>query len=159
MPIDVDTFRTGMRRLAGHVCIVTTSFQGQRAGLTATAVSSVAAEPPTLLICINRQNSSHSVIRQSGIFAVNVLALEDQGLANRFASRILGEERFAEGVWRTLDTGAPLLESALVSFDCRIAQAVEVGTHGVLFGAIEGIRVRQTQTKPGRQGSQDSGKA
>lgn len=149
MGIDIDTFRTGMRRLAGHVCIVTTRIsKGERAGLTATAVSSVSAEPPTLLICVNRQNSSHATIREAGIFAVNVLALEDQGLANRFAGKIAGEERFAEGVWTTLETGAPVLESALVSFDCRIAQAVEVGTHGVLFGAIEGIRVRQRETKP-----------
>jgi flavin reductase (NADH)/flavin reductase len=149
MPIDLDTFRSGMRRLAGHVCIITTtSSDGGRAGLTATAVSSVSAEPPTLLICVNRQNSSHAVIRAAGLFAVNVLALEDQELANRFASRIVGEARFSEGVWTTLETGAPVLESALVCFDCRIAQAVEVGTHGVLFGAIEAIRVRQTETKP-----------
>lgn len=149
MPIDTDIFRTGMRRLAGHVCIIATArSNGERAGLTATAVSSVSAEPPTLLICVNRQNSSHAVIRETGIFAVNVLALEDQALANRFAGRIVGEERFAEGVWMTLETGAPVLESALVSFDCRIAQAVEVGTHGVLFGAIDAVRVRQADAKP-----------
>ncbi len=149
MAIDIDTFRTGMRRLAGHVCIITTtSTNGERAGLTATAVSSVSAEPPTLLICVNRQNSSHTAIRESGIFVVNVLALEDQNLANRFASKLIGEERFKEGLWTTLATGAPVLESALVSFDCRIAQAVEVSTHGILFGAIQAIRVRQAEAKP-----------
>ncbi len=149
MAIDGNIFRTGMRRLAGHVCIIsTTGRNGERAGLTATAVSSVSAEPPTLLICVNRRNSSHAAIREAGIFVVNVLALEDQGLANRFAGNIVGEGRFSEGVWTTLETGAPVLESSLVSFDCRIAQAVEVGTHGVLFGAIEAIRVRQVETKP-----------
>ncbi|OXC76718.1 flavin reductase family protein [Caballeronia sordidicola] len=149
MAIDVNAFRTGMRRLAGHVCLVTTVHpNGERAGLTATAVCSVSAEPPTILICVNRQNSSHAVIRESKIFAVNVLALEDQELANRFASRIVGEERFNEGLWTTLETGAPVLESALVSFDCRIAQAIEVGTHGIVFGAIEAIRVRQAEAKP-----------
>jgi flavin reductase (NADH)/flavin reductase len=138
-----------MRRLAGHVCLVTTTrSSGERAGLTATAVCSVSAEPPTILICINRQNSTHPVIRESKIFAVNVLALEDQELANRFASRIAGEERFNEGLWTTLETGAPVLESALVSFDCRISQAIEVGTHGIVFGAIEAIRVRQAEAKP-----------
>jgi flavin reductase (NADH)/flavin reductase len=148
--IDIDTFRTGMRRLAGHVCIIaTTKSDGERAGLTATAVSSVSAEPPTLLICVNRRNSSHAAIREAGLFAVNVLALEDQNLANRFASAVVvGEARFDEGLWTTLQTGAPVLESALVSFDCRIAQAVEVGTHGVIFGAVEAIRVRQAETKP-----------
>ena len=78
MTIDNDTFRTGMRHFAGHVCLVTTTHpSGERAGLTATAVCSVSAEPPTILICVNRQNSSHAVIRESKIFVVNVLALED----------------------------------------------------------------------------------
>ena len=149
MAIDPDSFRIGMRRLAGHVCLITTADAvGERTGLTATAVCSVAAEPPTVLICLNRQNSSHAAIRNSGVFAVNVLAMEDQALANRFASRIVGEERFKEGTWTTLETGSPVLESALVCLDCRIAQAVDVATHGILFGTIEGMRVRQTDAKP-----------
>jgi flavin reductase (NADH)/flavin reductase len=149
MSIDPDTFRTGMRRLAGHVCLITTANpSGVRAGLTATAVCSVSAEPPTLLICINRRNSSHTAIREAGVFAVNVLALEDQALADRFATKLEGEERFREGLWTTLDTGSPILESALVSFDCRIAQAVEVGTHGILFGEIHAVRVRHENAKP-----------
>jgi flavin reductase (NADH)/flavin reductase len=149
MAIDPDSFRIGMRRLAGHVCLITTANTiGERAGLTATAVCSVSAEPPTVLICVNRQNSSHAAIRNSGVFAVNVLAVEDQALANRFASLIVGEERFREGMWTNLETGSPVLESALVCLDCRIAQAVDVGTHGILFGIIEAMRVRQTEAKP-----------
>jgi flavin reductase (DIM6/NTAB) family NADH-FMN oxidoreductase RutF len=149
MAIDAETFKIGMRRLAGHVCLITTAdASGARAGLTATAVSSVSAEPPTLLICVNRQNSSHAAIRQAGVFAVNVLGLQDLPLANRFASRMSAEERFREGLWDTLQTGAPALESALVSFDCRIAQAVEVGTHGILFGEIQELRVRPIDSKP-----------
>jgi flavin reductase (DIM6/NTAB) family NADH-FMN oxidoreductase RutF len=131
------------------VCLITTANTiGERAGLTATAVCSVSAEPPTVLICVNRQNSSHAAIRNSGVFAVNVLAVEDQALANRFASLIVGEERFREGMWTNLETGSPVLESALLCLDCRIAQAVDVGTHGILFGIIEAMRVRQTEAKP-----------
>jgi flavin reductase (DIM6/NTAB) family NADH-FMN oxidoreductase RutF len=149
MPIDSETFKIGMRRLAGHVCLITTADpNGARAGLTATAVCSVSAEPPTLLICVNRQNASHTTIRKAGVFAVNVLGLQDLPLANRFASRMSPEERFQQGLWEKLETGAPILESALVSFDCRIAQAVEVGTHGILFGEIQSLRVRAVDAKP-----------
>ncbi|MBV8806663.1 MAG: flavin reductase family protein, partial [Sinobacteraceae bacterium] len=139
----------GMRRLAAAVCLITsTTSAGEKVGLTATAVCSVSAEPPTLLCCINRGSLSHAAIRAAGIFAINVLALEDRGLADRFSSPHLDwEARFQAGIWLRLNTGAPILESALAAFDCRITQAVDVGTHGILFGEIQAMRVRQTTAK------------
>ena len=149
MAIDSDSFKVAMRRLAGHVCLITTAGPGgTRAGMTATAVCSVSAEPPTLLICVNRQSTSHAAISANRVFAVNVLALEDRPLADRFATGLPSEEKFAEGVWTTQATGAPMLEGALAAFDCRIAQAVDVGTHGILFGAIETVHVRKAAAKP-----------
>jgi flavin reductase (DIM6/NTAB) family NADH-FMN oxidoreductase RutF len=146
--IDSDTFKVGMRQLAGHVCVVTTAdASGVRVGLTATAVCSVSADPPTLLVCINRQNASHGAIRAAGFFAVNVLALDDRALADRFASGVGGEARFSTGRWSHDITGAPILDSAMASFDCRIAQAVDVETHGILFGHIVGVRVRTDDAK------------
>lgn len=149
MAIDTDGFKLAMRRLAGHVCLITTAnADGTRSGLTATAVCSVSAEPPTLLICLNRQSATHAAIQASGVFAVNVLALDNRALADRFSSRVSSEEKFAQGVWSTQQTGAPILEGALASFDCRISQAVDIGTHGIMFGAIEAIQARTTEAKP-----------
>ena len=51
------------------------------------------------------------------------------------------EERFASPLWEKFATGAPALRDALVCFDCRLAQVLEVGTHSVLFGAVQDIRV------------------
>lgn len=149
MTLDAKAFKAGMRRLAASVCIITTvDGAGARAGLTATAVCSVSAEPPTLLCCINRGGASHQALRSNGVFAVNVLSLEDRDLANRFARGGAGEEKFAQGLWTTLETGSPLLESAVAGFDCRLAQAVEVGTHGILFGEIQATRMRPAEPKP-----------
>jgi len=149
MTTEIGAFKAGMRCLAGHVCVITTRApDGNRSGMTATAVCSVSASPPTLLCCINRQNSSYRAIRDAGVLAVNVLAMGDRELADRFASGMSGEARFGMGLWSELHTGAPVLESALASFDCRIEQAVDVGTHGILFGGIVAVRVRETDAKP-----------
>jgi flavin reductase (DIM6/NTAB) family NADH-FMN oxidoreductase RutF len=149
MSIDLDSFKTGMRWLASGVCLITTvDGAGARQGLTATAVCSVSAVPPTLLCCINRNSSSHAAIRAAGVFAVNVLCVDDRVLAERFGSPIGSDAKFSEGLWQVGVTGAPLLESALASFDCRIAHAVEVATHGILFGEIQAIKLRQTTAKP-----------
>jgi flavin reductase (NADH)/flavin reductase len=149
MTINIDDFKAGMRRLAAGVSLITTrSADGQRGGLTATAVCSVTAEPPTLLVCVNRRNGSYATIRDAGHFAVNVLGFDDRRLADRFASPVPPEQKFDDGIWQTLATGSPVLESALVAFDCKLTQAVEAGTHDILLGRIECVHVRRTEMKP-----------
>ena len=148
MTVSADTFRRSMRRLVASVCIVTSGKPGEpTAGLTATSVCSVSAHPPTLLCCIDRGRPSYAKFLEAGAFAVNVLAIEDRDLANHFAKRMPVGEKFAVGKWRT-DSRSPLLETAMAGFDCRLAQHVEVGTHGILFGEIVDIRMREGDARP-----------
>lgn len=150
MTVDPQAFRKGMRRLAAGVCLITTEdASGERTGMTATAVCSVSAEPPTLLCCVNRQSISHVTILRAGVFGVNVLALEDRPLADLFARPVTpADEKFSLGLWRRLQTGAPILESALAGFDCRVAQSVDVGTHGIIFGEVVDVQLRSVAAKP-----------
>jgi flavin reductase (DIM6/NTAB) family NADH-FMN oxidoreductase RutF len=149
MAIDRESFKTGMRRLAAGVCVITSVAEGgRRCGLTATAVCAVSADPPTLLVCVNSATGSYAAMSAAKHFAVNLLSVEDKAVANRFASAIAPEERFSQGSWSTLVTGWPVLDSAVAVFDCVVCQVVEVGTHGVLFGGIEALRFRQPHVKP-----------
>ena len=142
MPIDTASYKSAMRQLAAGVCLVTTrGADGGRCGLTATAVCSVSVDPPTLLVCVNQQNGSYRAIRESGHFAVNVLAAKDQDLSNRFASTVAGDERFHHGVWSEMLSGAPVLDSALANFDCVLKSVEDVGSHGVFFGEVQAVRI------------------
>jgi flavin reductase (NADH)/flavin reductase len=149
MTIDLDTFRFGMRRLASGVCIITTTTDDQeRWGATATAVCSVCADPPTLLCCLNRRSSTHDAIRRSGRLAVNVLSFEDRSLADRFASPMPPKDKFMIGHWLIGEMGSPILETALVSFDCRLVNAVDRGTHGIFFGEVAAVRRLEDEARP-----------
>jgi len=140
--ISEDDFKTGMRQLAASVNVVTVSNDGIQDGLTATAACSVSAEPPQLLICINRSARAHDLILNEGAFGLNVLARDQEDIAKRFAGMdgAPREERFGLGNWKTVSTGAPILEGALVGFDCQVAECVEAGTHTIFIGRIVGIR-------------------
>ncbi|MXQ14226.1 flavin reductase family protein [Microvirga makkahensis] len=144
-----DDFKKAMRHLAGGVAIIATEHEGRRAGLAATAVCSVSADPPTLLVCINSGASAHEPIRASGCFSVNLLASGQDSIARCFSGEtgLKGEERFTVGKWAPLVTGAPVLQGALVSFDCRVTEITRMGTHSVFFGAVAGIASRST-TRP-----------
>jgi flavin reductase (NADH)/flavin reductase len=116
--------------------------------MTATAVCSVSAEPPILLCCINRQSASYQGVLRAGSFGVNVLAIDDRQLADLFAKPSSTEEKFSVGLWRRLTTNAPILESALVGFDCRVSRSVEVGTHGIFLGEVVNVQLRPVAAKP-----------
>jgi len=131
--IDATQFRQGMSFLTGAVSVVTTSGVSGRYGFTASAVCSVSDSPPTLLVCINRASASHPHFVQNGLLAVNVLSVQQQPLAIAFSSVKAPEQRFQEGVWLQLETGAPVLADALASFDCRIVSNHEIGTHDVFI--------------------------
>ena len=82
-----------------------------------------------------------SQIQDSGVFCVNVLSSDQSGLADVFAGR-LGQsqaERFSSAEWVEMENGAPGLKGAVARLACRLCMTEGVGTHDVIFGAVEEI--------------------
>jgi len=145
--IEATDFRNAMSLLTSAVNVVTTTGASGRFGFTASAVCSVTDTPPTLLVCMNKASYSHSHFIVNKILTVNVLGAHHQSLSTVFSSKMSSEERFKQGVWTTLKTGAPVLEDSLVSFDCQIEQFQEVGTHNIFICRV--VAVQQTQQDQG----------
>ena len=134
-----EAYRSGMAKLGAAVCIVTTDGPAGKAGFTASAICSVTDTPPTLLVCLNRAASVYDTVSRNGILAVNTLAPQHRGLASLFGGKTPVNERFAAANWFRGESGAPLLEGAVVSFDCRVAGLTDVGSHSVLFCEVVGV--------------------
>ncbi|NLI28136.1 MAG: hypothetical protein GX413_12290 [Acetobacter sp.] len=142
--IDSTLFREAMAHVSSAVSIVTTDGEAGRTGMTVSAVCSVTDTPPTLLVCINRNSRSHDIFLHNGVFCVNVLNADHQELSGLFASKADQESRFSQAIWHKGVTGSPILEDAVVSFDCRIDTISDVGTHSVIFGVIQNIEIRHS---------------
>lgn len=140
--VDVAAFRAAMARFPGAVTIVTARDGDQRRGITATAVCSVSAEPPSLLVCLNRKTGTCAAVRASGRFGVSLLAGDGGDLAMVFAGATgaSGEEKFATGTWEDDSHGQPSLQDAVLRFSCEVAEVVEAGSHCVFIGHIAEIR-------------------
>ncbi len=140
-------FISAMRQLASGVSVVTTDGPAGRAGLTVSAMCSLSADPPALLICINRQSRAMATLRRNGVFCVNVLAIEQMDVARIFAGQAgtPDGDKFASARWEQLVTGAPAAQDALAVFDCRIAQGMPYGSHDILIGAVAEARMREGQ--------------
>ncbi|HVX57104.1 MAG TPA: flavin reductase [Candidatus Saccharimonadales bacterium] len=131
-------FRNAMAQLAAAVNIITTAGPAGRGGFTASAVCSVTDDPPTLLVCMHRSSAQHALFVANSVLCVNTLAAGHQNLSTVFAGvpAMSITERFGLTDWESLATGAPVLPSALASFDCRIVETVDKGTHSVFFAEV-----------------------
>ncbi len=136
-----------MGRFPGVVTIVTTAHQQERLGITATAVSSVTADPPSLLVCLNRKTGTSNVVEQTGRFNVNLLTAQCGDLAMRFAGAqgVTGGEKFDQGDWRNDAHGLPYLADALVSLSCEVSERIEASSHLIFIGQIGDIRMGDGQ--------------
>lgn len=144
MNIDGLTFKQAMKHCAGAVALVTVGIEpGRRTGLTVTSACSLSDDPPSLLVCVNRNASAHARIRDEGCFAINFLSEEHTLLALTFSGQrgINGDDRFAFGRWLDGTTGAPVLEDAAVAFDCMLAQEFGTKTHSVFVGEVRLVRI------------------
>ena len=139
MEVDAGQFKAGMRSLAGAVNIITSAHAGHRYGMTATAVCSASADPPTVLVCINKLSTTHGAVVKSKAFCVNVLRAEDWELSTGFSGGQSGEARFKSRNWTRLSTGSPVLIDALVCFDCRVVKKLVHGTHTIFLGEVEQV--------------------
>ncbi len=141
-PIEANAFRSAMRQLPGGVSIIAAGHGVDRAGMTATSLSSFSVAPPTLIVCINRQSTIRPLLDRYRAFGASILRSGQSSIADRFAGLdgMKGNSRFAGENWITLETGAPLLADALAVFDCEIAEIVDRHTHSIVIGEVKAVR-------------------
>jgi flavin reductase len=143
-----DQFRQAMRRLIATVTIVTAGDAQSRAGMIATAVMSMSAEPPSLAIGVNRETGVWQAIAANRRFSVNLLATKHTQLVLPFSGQLQGEERFTVGDWQTHASHVPYLVDAVVSIFCRMEASVDYGTHSLFVGEVEDIRMQAGSGDP-----------
>ncbi len=138
-------FTSALALAANGVAIVTTDGAAGRAGLTVSSVCSVCADPALILACVNADNEFCTAAEKNGSFAINLLAAEQSQISNVFAGLAADKDadRFANGEWDTLQTGAPALVDALVTLDCTIDSYSTHGTHTIYIGRVQAVRSRE----------------
>ncbi len=134
-------FKRAMRCVASTVNIISICVDGEPMGITATAMSSLSLDPPSLLVCINRAASLHASMEDVSHFGVNVLHRDQEHLAQMFADRAQHALRFTSG-WELDGSLPPRLSDAQASLICRRIDHHRFGTHSIFIGVVEDVRVR-----------------
>lgn len=141
---DPDTFRQVMGHFVTGVSVVTTyrdDGSGRPYGITVNALTSVSLEPPLVMIAIGHGRRIEPHLRATGRFAVSVLGVGQQRLADCFAGADLVPDReaFCGAEWSPGPTGLPLLAGAIAYLECTTVQVVTVGDHDLHIGRVDDL--------------------
>ena len=135
----LDMLKQALRRLAKAVVLITSTQEGVRYAMAATAVTELSFDPPSMLICVNRSASIHPALAAGAPFAINILHHSHEIVAARCAGSVKGEARFEIGDWRSAKYGVPVLADAQAAIVCRTDRQIEYGTHTIFIGAVADV--------------------
>jgi flavin reductase (DIM6/NTAB) family NADH-FMN oxidoreductase RutF len=122
-----------MRSWPSGVTVVATRAKGRLEGCTVSAFTSVAVDPPLVLVCLDQRGRTCAAAIEAGRFSVNVLRSDQAWIAERFSQKG-ARDRFA-GVGHRLELGVPLLVEAVCHLVCDVADVMQGGDHVVILGA------------------------
>lgn len=132
----ITEFRAALGMFATGVTIVTArASNGRLIGLTANSFNSVSLSPPLVLWSLARSAASMAVLATGSHYAINVLAADQQVLAQRFASKDL--DRWSGVAYAEGGGGAPLIDGAVATFECHNRSRYEEGDHVIFVGEVE----------------------
>jgi len=113
-------------------------------GQIANTVIQVSAHPPTLSVCINKENLTHDLIKESGVFTVSVLSKNTPlSFIGGLGFKSGRDTNKLEGIhYKTGQTGAPVvLDNAVAYFEVKVTSQTEVETHTDFIGELVNAEV------------------
>jgi flavin reductase (DIM6/NTAB) family NADH-FMN oxidoreductase RutF len=138
----VQGLKKAMRRMAASVVVVSSRQNDTRFAMSASAVTSLSVDPPSLLVCVNQSASVFPVLLARHDFAVNVLSVIHQPLSVACSGTQTGESGFAIGNWvDDPETNVPYLQDAQASLICAVDLVQRYGTHGIFVGRVKRVTV------------------
>ncbi len=133
--VDPKALRRCLGTFATGVAVVTTRHEDADLGITVNSFTSLSLSPPMILWCLARTSRSYAAFTSSDHFIINVLAMDQVSVSNRFAFRE-GKEFPVDVSFTRAVADVPLLDGTSSHFQCRKTGIFEGGDHVVVVGEV-----------------------
>ncbi|ONH49859.1 flavin reductase domain-containing protein [Pseudomonas cedrina subsp. cedrina] len=140
----VEDFKLALQRLAKAVAVITTADKHGRYAMSATAVSELSMDPPSMLICVNKSASLYPVLESGAPFIINILHHQQTDISIACSGKVKGEARFQVGNWIETASGVHRLSGAQASIICQNVKTIEFGTHAIFIGEVKEVFIEST---------------
>jgi flavin reductase (DIM6/NTAB) family NADH-FMN oxidoreductase RutF len=139
--IDMKQFWQAVGQRAIGSTVVTARSESGPAGLLGLSATHLCADPPTMMVSVDKRTSALPVILESRHFAINYLSAAQREFADIFGGKsdLKGADRFTTADWGSLTTGAPTLSDAVGVIDCELVETIERYGVVIVLGRVVAI--------------------
>ena len=127
-----EQFLIAMRSLAASVSVISARDAiGKTYAMTASSVTSLSIDPPSILVCVNIDACIHDTLVKDVSLCINILQKNQQEISNLCSSKDLESQRFENDFWDLSDT--PFLKDAQANIFCKIDQTHPYHSHTIVL--------------------------
>jgi|TARA_B110000263_G_scaffold241892_1_gene246698 flavin reductase (DIM6/NTAB) family NADH-FMN oxidoreductase RutF len=143
--IDTGSFWMAIGHRPSGATIVTANSVKGPSGLLALSTTHVTADPPTMLVSIDNTTSALETVKESNHFAINILPIGTEDLANTFSGKgkLKGSDRFNPKLWTIMTTGAPTYNNAVIVMDCELEDVIQRNNTSIVIGRVVDLLINQ----------------
>ncbi|MGH3088246.1 MAG: flavin reductase family protein [Rubrobacteraceae bacterium] len=146
---DGDALKSAMRHFPTGVTVITAGSGEEAEGMTANAVISVSLDPPLMLASVHKEARIHARIKEERLFAINILAEDQEGHSRLFASPERSSGLAAvHSLGDDEDRAPPLAAGALAAIECELQDIYPGGDHDLFLGRVVAVRLGDTRKNP-----------
>jgi flavin reductase (DIM6/NTAB) family NADH-FMN oxidoreductase RutF len=146
--MDIEAKKKALRMITYGLYILTSRAGDRYSAGTVNWLSQASFDPPLVMVGVKKGSGLHSVISDSDVFAVNILASDQKDIASSFfKSTNVEGDRLNGFKFELGQTGSPLLIDLPAFFECRVIDRIERGDHTIFVGEVVNAGVR-SEAKP-----------
>ena len=142
--MDADAKKTALRMIPyGLYVMASETKDGKTAAATVSWVTQASFEPPLVAVGVKKDTGIHTIAKEAGVFSLNFIGKNQSDLAYSFIKQCkkengkLNGESYYGGI-----SGSPILNSALASIECKIAEILDIGDHSIFAGEVINAEVK-----------------
>ena len=130
-----ERFLIAMRFLASSVSVISAKdSSGSLFAMTASSVTSLTMDPPSILVCVNNGATIHDALMKGENLCINILQKTQQEISNICSSKELESTRFQNNFWDTSDI--PFIKDSQANIFCKVDETVSYHTHKIVIGSV-----------------------
>ncbi len=130
-----EEFLIAMRFLASSVSVISAkNSSGSLFAMTASSVTSLTMDPPSILVCVNNGATIHDALTKGENLCINILQKNQQEISNICSSKELESKRFQNDFWDVSDI--PFIKDAQANIFCKVDETFTYHTHKIVIGSV-----------------------
>jgi flavin reductase (DIM6/NTAB) family NADH-FMN oxidoreductase RutF len=137
--MDTNAKKTALRMIPYGLYVLTVvGKEGRVSAATINWVTQASFNPPLIALGVKADSSAHQLVKEAGVFALNILGKGQQAAAFAFfkPAEVQGDKISGEP-FHTGATGAPILDNCPAFLECRLVETIEgKGDHSVFIAEV-----------------------